>query len=375
MHHPTTSSTGTTRLRGGPAPDPTPVRRTIIEFPTRTLVRVVVALIIFGLAVNLLATLRDVVVWTATALFLAIALDPAVSRLERRMARPAAVLIVFGLFAVGLLVVIGALMMPLVTQLDEISKHGPGDLERLARTGPLAELDRRFDIVAQVKSHAGAAPELAFGTAGAVLNGVLAVVTVLFLTLFLLLDLPRICELALRQMRPETRERATGVGRAVHRSVGGYVAGNLLISVVAFLVTLVSLLVLSVPYAIALAMLLAVFDLIPLVGATIGSAIVILATLATTGTSEALVMLAVIVVYQQIENHLLQPLVYGRTVQLSPLVAMLAVLSGAALLGLVGALVAIPIAGAAQAIGKELLDVRAARIEAETESLRAVEVQ
>jgi predicted PurR-regulated permease PerM len=375
MHHPTTSSTGTTRLRGGPAPDPTPVRRTIVEFPTRTLVRVVVALIIFGLAVNLLATLRDVVVWTATALFLAIALDPAVSRLERRMARPAAVLIVFGLFALGLLVVIGALMMPLITQLDEISKHGPGDLERLARTGPLAELDRRFDIVAQVKSHAGAAPGLAFGTAGAVLNGVLAVVTVLFLTLFLLLDLPRICELALRQMRPETRERATAVGQAVHRSVGGYVAGNLLISVVAFLVTLVSLMVLSVPYAIALAMLLAVFDLIPLVGATIGSAIVILATLATTGTSEALVMLAVIVVYQQIENHLLQPLVYGRTVQLSPLVAMLAVLSGAALLGLVGALVAIPIAGAAQAIGKELLDVRAARIDAETESLRAVEVQ
>ena len=362
-------------MRGGPAPDPTPVRRTIVEFPTRTLVRVVVALIIFGLAVNLLATLRDVVVWTATALFLAIALDPAVSRLERRMARPAAVLIVFGLFALGLLVVIGALMMPLITQLDEISKHGPGDLERLARTGPLAELDRRFDIVAQVKSHAGAAPGLAFGTAGAVLNGVLAVVTVLFLTLFLLLDLPRICELALRQMRPETRERATAVGQAVHRSVGGYVAGNLLISVVAFLVTLVSLMVLSVPYAIALAMLLAVFDLIPLVGATIGSAIVILATLATTGTSEALVMLAVIVVYQQIENHLLQPLVYGRTVQLSPLVAMLAVLSGAALLGLVGALVAIPIAGAAQAIGKELLDVRAARIEAETESLRAVEVQ
>ena len=362
-------------MRGGPAPDPTPVRRTIVEFPTRTLVRVVVALIIFGLAVNLLATLRDVVVWTATALFLAIALDPAVSRLERRMARPAAVLIVFGLFALGLLVVIGALMMPLITQLDEISKHGPGDLERLARTGPLAELDRRFDLVAQVKSHAGAAPGLAFGTAGAVLNGVLAVVTVLFLTLFLLLDLPRICELALRQMRPETRERATAVGQAVHRSVGGYVAGNLLISVVAFLVTLVSLMVLSVPYAIALAMLLAVFDLIPLVGATIGSAIVILATLATTGTSEALVMLAVIVVYQQIENHLLQPLVYGRTVQLSPLVAMLAVLSGAALLGLVGALVAIPIAGAAQAIGQELLDVRAARIDAETESLRAVEVQ
>ena len=86
---------------------------------------------------------------------------------------------------------------------------------------------------------------------------------------------------------------------------------------VAFLVTLVSLMVLSVPYAIALAMLLAVFDLIPLVGATIGSVIVILATLATTGTSEALVMLAVIVVYQQIENHLLQPLVYGRTVHVA----------------------------------------------------------
>jgi predicted PurR-regulated permease PerM len=157
--------------------------------------------------------------------------------------------------------------------------------------------------------------------------------------------------------------------------VGGYVAGNLLISVIAFVVTLTALMVLSVPYAVALAMVLAVFDLIPLVGATIGSSIVVLAAWGTTGPREAIVMLIVVVVYQQIENHLLQPLVYGRAVQVSPLVAMLAVLAGAAALGLVGALVAIPLASAAQALGRELLQARAERIEAEAESLRAVEVQ
>jgi predicted PurR-regulated permease PerM len=119
------------------------------------------------------------------------------------------------------------------------------------------------------------------------------------------------------------------------------------------------------PYSLAFAVFMAVFDIIPLIGATVGSIVVILGALLLTGTEAAIIMFVYVNVYQQIENHLLQPVIYRRTVELSSLVVLVAVLCGGALLGLIGALVAIPLAGTIQTVAKELLDERAARIELE----------
>ena len=119
----------------------------------------------------------------------------------------------------------------------------------------------------------------------------------------------------------------------------------------------------NVPYSLALGVFMAVFDLIPLVGATIGSIVVILAALLFEGTGVGIAMFVIVNVYQQIENHILQPIIYGKTVKIPSLTVLIAVLCGGAVLGLVGALLAIPIAGTIQAVVAELLEERAERID------------
>jgi len=133
----------------------------------------------------------------------------------------------------------------------------------------------------------------------------------------------------------------------MYRMVGRYVTGNLLISLIAGTVTTIVLLALGVPFALALGLLVAILDLIPLAGATLGAIVVTLVAL-TDSTTTAIVVLVYFVVYQQLENHLLQPLIYGRTVRLSPLMILFSVLVGAEVAGIIGALAAIPVGGTIQ---------------------------
>jgi predicted PurR-regulated permease PerM len=197
-----------------------------------------------------------------------------------------------------------------------------------------------------------------------VLGGAVAVSTVFFLTLFLLYELPGIARVTLTQIPPGRRPRVTAAVQHMNRNVGGYVAGNLVISLICGAVTTLSLYLLHVPYSLALGVFMAVFDLIPLVGATIGSVIVIASAFVFVDTRAGIIMFVIVMVYQQIENHILQPLIYGRTVQIPSLVVLIAVLCGGAVLGLIGALLAIPIAGTIHAVLSELLDERANRINA-----------
>src|SRR5207244_1068215 len=136
------------------------------------------------------------------------------------------------------------------------------------------------------------------------------------------------------------------ISEDVYRATAGYVAGNLVISVVAGTTTYLTLLALGVPFAVPLAVLMSFLDLIPLVGATIAGIAVLLVTLFTNFPTATIVWLVVFVVYQQVENNVLQPIVYRRTVDVPPLVVIVAVLVGGSLLGVLGALVAIPIAAA-----------------------------
>jgi predicted PurR-regulated permease PerM len=146
-----------------------------------------------------------------------------------------------------------------------------------------------------------------------------------------------------------SQERWRRVGYDIYRTVGGYVSGNLLISLIAGTLTTVLLLALGVPFAVALGVIVAVLDLIPLAGATIAA--IIIGTVAFLHSITAgIVVVVFFVVYQQIENHFLQPVIYARTVQLSPLAVLISVLIGAKLAGILGALGAIPVAGAIQVI-------------------------
>jgi predicted PurR-regulated permease PerM len=150
------------------------------------------------------------------------------------------------------------------------------------------------------------------------------------------------------------------IANDVYRTVGGYVTGNLLISIIAGAASTIVLLVMGVPFAVALGLLVAILDLVPLAGATLAA--IIVSTVAFLASLPAgIVVLVFFIVYQQVENHLIQPVVYSRTVQLSPLAILIAVLVGAKLAGILGALAAIPVAGTIQVLLLSWLEVRRER--------------
>jgi predicted PurR-regulated permease PerM len=223
--------------------------------------------------------------------------------------------------------------------------------------GRLGFLETKYHIVERVRdavNSGGAKRVLGLsGTAVSVAKGVISivvgVVTVAFLTFFMLLEGPKWVERGLGLMSEPSQRRWRKVGYDIYRTVGGYVTGNLLISLIAGGSTTIVLLILGVPYSVALGLLVAILDLIPLAGATL-ALIVVGAVAFLHSVVAGIVVVTFFIIYQQIENHLLQPLVYGRTVQLSPLVVLIAVLIGAELAGILGALGAIPVAGAIQVI-------------------------
>ncbi len=337
-------------------------QRIMLEVQARTVAKVLALVLAFSIVVSLLDTVRTVIVWFGIALFLAIVLNPLVAFTERWMRRTAAVVVVFIVFVVGLLAVLAMLVGPFVTQVDNIVADAPHAADRIAKNPLIHRLDQEYNIVDKAKQHASELPTVAFGAAGSVISGVTETVTVLFLAAFILFELPRMTEVLLSQMRPAGAHRAREIGAHINRSVGGYVVGNLFISVIAGVVATATVWVLGVPYALTLGVVVAIGDLVPLVGATLASIIVVATAYFTQGTTAAIIVFVVVMVYQQIENHVIQPIVYRHTVQIPSLVVLLAVLAGASVLGIVGALVAIPIAGTLQVVIRDLLEERAKRI-------------
>ena len=245
----------------------------------------------------------------------------------------------------------------------------PGYVEDLtAGRGKLGFLEREYQITERVREalgEGGASKLLGFsGTALAVTKGVvtavIATVTIAFLTFFMLLEGPAWVERFYSLLPAEQQPRWRKIGNDIYRTIGGYVTGNLAISLIAGVVSTAVLLALDVPFAIALGLLVAILDLIPLAGATI-AAILVTTVAFLDATTSGVIVLIFFILYQQLENHVLQPVVYGRTVQLSPLAVLIAVLIGAELAGVVGALAAIPVAGTIQVVLRDWLERRRAK--------------
>ncbi len=197
------------------------------------------------------------------------------------------------------------------------------------------------------------ASELSAITVG-VFSKLVQLVTVLTMTFFLLLDGGRIAGFLLGMRGPQKEARYRALATDIYKSTAGYVAGNLLISLIAGVTTYITLTILGVPFAAPLAVLMAFLDLIPLVGATIGGVVIAIVTVFNDFPSSTIVWLIVFLIYQQVENNVIQPVVYRRTVNVSPLVVIVAILIGGSLLGILGALVAIPIAAAIQTVLRDV---------------------
>ncbi len=328
--------------------------RVVIDVPVRTIVRIIVLVLLAVAAVEVLSAVSRILVWLATALFLAVVLQPAVRVAERRLPHTLAVFAVFAGLALVVVGFLALLIIPLASQVDHLRTAAPAYIDDLRHNATINDLNTRYHLVARAQDAAKALPTRAFGALGKLVSGVIATITVLFLTLFLLLELPTLIDSVLAFVPADRAERVRRVGSDINRSVAGYVLGNLIISVIAAIVVGVSLRILDVPYALALALLMGLADLVPLVGATVGALAAIGVALATQGVGAGIVMIVVNVVYQQVENHVLQPIVYRRTVHLSPFLILVAVLIGGELLGVLGALIAIPIAGSLQLLVREL---------------------
>jgi predicted PurR-regulated permease PerM len=334
-------------------------RERYVHFRPRTVLVVIGILVASFLLLKVLWISRHVLSWIFIALFLTLALNPAVDRLERRIRRrgiATGTVFITALVAVAL---VGWLFIPtLVDQVNNFAHQVPNYLDDITKgRGRLGFLQEKYHLVDKAREalDKGGASKL-FGISGTalalakgVVTAVLATLTIIFMTFFMLLEGPKWVERFFSLLKPASRRRWETVGHDIYRTVGGYVTGNLLISLIAGTLTAIVLGIMHVPYAIALGLIVAILDLIPLAGATI-AAILVGAVAFLHSIPAGIVVVAFFIVYQQVENHVLQPIVYGRTVQLSPLVVLIAVLIGAELAGVLGALAAIPVAGAIQVI-------------------------
>ncbi|WP_410809488.1 AI-2E family transporter [Micromonospora sp. 067-2] len=305
---------------------------------------------------------RRVLVWAVVAAFFAVALKPLVDRLQRRVVRRRALatLLVFLAAFVALAILIAVILVPLIGELGRFADRAP-ELLRDARAGrgPVGQLLERTNARRYVSEHADQLRDFgdrlrqpAVGVLRGVVETIAGLVTVIVLAYLMVLEAPRITRGVLAAAGDGQAERLRRVGREVSRSVTGYLTGNLLISVICGLLTFVVLTVTGVPFAAVIALLVAVADLVPLVGATLGAVIAAGAGFVHSPTA-GVVVLVFFVVYQQVENHLLQPLILSRAVRLNPLTVLVSVLLAAELAGLLGALLAIPAAGIVQTLLRE----------------------
>jgi predicted PurR-regulated permease PerM len=337
----------------------------LVYFRPRAVIVVLAIILAAVVMIEVVQQARGILIWIFVAIFLALALNPAVEWLQERGVKRRGLAVgitVFGTFLA--IAAVGATIIPtLVSQVNDFADAVPGYVEDLtAGRGKLGFLERDYHIVERVReavSEGGASQVLGLsGTAlsvtKSVLTAVVAVLTIAFLTIFMLLEGPAWVEKFYALLPADKQDRWRAIGYDIYRTVGGYVSGNLAISVIAGVSSTLVLVALDVPYAVALGLVVAIFDLVPLAGATIAA--VIVTTIAfLDSTTSGIIVLVFFIVYQQLENHLLQPIVYGRTVQLSPLAVLISVLIGAELAGVVGALAAIPVAGTIQVILRDWL--------------------
>jgi predicted PurR-regulated permease PerM len=346
---------------------PERAERVVIVRPRTVLLVLGIVLAAFaGLALLYLAW--HIITWILVATFLALALNPAVEKFERRgMRRGYASATVF-LLALAAIVGLGLLVLPpLVRQVTDFIQAVPDLVDDLvAGRGALGFLQRDYHIVDRIRAAIEdngvggvlgiTAPAIA--VAQSLFSVIIGSVAIAFLTYFMLLDGPRMVERFYAVLPESARPRWQRVGHEIYRTVGGYVTGNILISVIAGVAAMVALFAVGSSYSVALAVVVAILDLVPLAGATMAAVIVSTVVFVELGWVRGVIIIGFFLLYQQLENHVLQPIIYGRTVQLSPLIVLISVLIGAELAGILGALAAIPVAGIVQAVGRELLRYR-----------------
>jgi predicted PurR-regulated permease PerM len=341
----------------------------VAALSARAIARIV--LIIVGVLVSLylLYQLRQPITWLIISIFLAVALSRPVNFLNQYMKRGFAIATVY-LGMLGVIVTLGLLLIPpIVTQVNDLADNAPSYAqdarEWVEKNKTLRKLEKDYDITQKVQEEAGKLPSKLGGAAGilsdvgiGLVNRLFALITILVMTAFLLASGGKWVDDFIAAQPPERGQRLRKVLDDMASAVSGYVGGALLVSFIDGLLAFVVLTILGVPFAPALAVVMGVMSLIPLVGATIGAVLVGIVTLFHNFPTATIIWTIWAIVYQQIENSLVQPQVQKRTVQVHPFIVLISVLFGATLLGILGALLAVPVAASIQILIRDWREFR-----------------
>ncbi|MEZ0073747.1 AI-2E family transporter [Planotetraspora sp. GP83] len=320
------------------------------------------------LLVQAVASAGSAIVLIVVSLFLAIGLNPAVEALQRRnLSRRLAITIVFG-SVIAFFVAFGiAIVPPLTEQTTGFVQHLPEFVQQMQNHPLIRSVDERYQLLEKLQQYvsSGSLATQMFGgllgVAGVVISALFSGLTVLVLTLYFLGSLSSIKETGYRLVPRSRRTRVRLLTDEVINQIGGYVAGNLIISLIAGVVTFIFLAIFKVPYALALAIFVAVTDLIPMVGAVLG-AVVASGVGFLTSSQAGIACVIFFIVYQQIENYVISPRVFKSSVDVPPVATIVGALLGGALLGIVGALLGIPLAAAILLLLREVVLPRQERL-------------
>lgn len=341
--------------------------RVVVVRP-RTILVVVGVLLGVAALVGLVVLAQQGLTLIVIALFLALALNPAVEFFQRRgLSRGLAVAAVYVLVVVFFVLLAAVFIPPLVTQITHFVHALPGIVHDLTKgRGPFGFLERKYHVVEQVtkltKNAPGGLPGVAapaLGVAVGVATTIGGLFIIAFLTLFMLLEGPQWRERTYDLIAERHRGSVQRVGAGIYSSVSGFVTGNLLASLLAGVVATIVLLVVGVPYAAPLGLFTAIIEVIPYIGPAVVTLLLSLVALTVSPVAAAIVF-GSMAVYHLVEGHTLRPLIYGRALNLSALAVLVAILLGTEIAGILGALAAIPVAGSIQVVLNEVLQRREA---------------
>ncbi len=334
-------------------------------FPTaKAVLRVVLIVVAVVLTLWLMYLLRQPLTWLFIAAFLAIAVSGPIAFLSRRMRRGYATAIVYLLLILTPFALIGLLVPPIVTQGNNLVQNLPDYAREVTQfvneNERLRQLQEDYDITGKLEEQASKLPERLGDAAGVLgdigvglVNSIFAAVTIIVLSLFILSSGRKFLDAWIREYQPAREDWWHNLFARIGTAIGNYVAGALLQATIAGITSWIVLMILGVDFALPLAVIVFLLDLIPLVGATLGAIIVGLVTLFSDFPVDTIIWAVFAIVYQQVENNVIQPRIQARAVQLDPLIVLTSVLFGSALFGVLGALLAIPVAAALQITYRE----------------------
>lgn len=340
-----------------------------IAFAKRVLLA---AIVIFAMVVVMYAgyLARVPLMWIGMAAFLAVAINPMVHQTARIMPKKSLALATLAVLVVcigGLFIIVSLFLTPLIDQTIKLLSSIPDLLTKAGNvftTTPIAHSLNVNDqtisnfvhsnvnsIVNSVSFIGGVLVSTAVG----LVNGIIALVAIISLVFFMTMEEQRWKAVAMSLVPRQNRDKVGTIGQKVYHIINGYVVGNIILSAIFGVSSALVLWIMKSPYFLPLGLAVGLIDLIPLVGSTIGAILVSLVCILTGQIWAAVVFIGFTLIYVQLENNVLNPAIYSKNVDISPLIVLTSILIGGAVAGIIGALIAIPVAATIQVIARELI--------------------